>query len=107
MSKKSRTAKRLKARAAKRDAATNRREDAVLAPLDPPYGYRVEGEERVADEGEGDIIARIRELADKRLTAKEIAAKLTIEEKTCRGDAWDARRVTQILRRKVTKVKGR
>ncbi len=107
MSKSSRTRKRLKARQAKRDAATHPRTTTALDPLEPPYGYRDDAGQRVADEAEGEVIARIRELADKHLNTKEICAKLTLEETTCRGEAWDPRRVTQILRRKVTKIKGR
>ena len=47
-------------------------------------------------------MARIRELADKRLSIAAIAKKLTEEGHDCRGETWDARRVGQILRRKRT-----
>ncbi len=108
MAKPSRTRRALKAKHAKRDAAANRQASADReAPLSPPFGYREEDGQRVADEAEGETIGIIRELGEKHLSAQKIAEKLTRDEVDCRGEAWTAGRVTQILRRRVTKIKGR
>ncbi len=101
-SKKNQHDKARAARAAKRQAAKGAdAADASEAPLSPPYGYAEDKDgKRTTVDAELDIIKRIRELGDKRMALPAIAAQLTKEELDCRGEAWTAKRVGQILRRK-------
>lgn len=101
--------KSLAARAAKKAAAraSHGGADAVEAPLDPPYGYKREGEGDAAKlvpvDEELEVIAQIRELSEKRLSLKKIVDKLAADELDCRGTAWSVKRVTTILRRNFDK----
>lgn len=103
------TDKRRNKRATKREAVGVGRPAAPDdAPLSPPFGYTLagDGETLAPADDELEVVARIRELSKKRLKIKEIVAKLTEEELTCRGAAWDGRQVSRILRRRVDEVEG-
>lgn len=108
MAKASKTNKALAARKARREAAVARPADVDNGPpMSPPYGYSEADGVAVPDEAETEIIVKIREFGEKKMQAKVIAERLNKLGLQCRGNAWDVRDVTRILRRKVTKVKGR
>lgn len=66
---------------------------------EPPYGWRHEGGELVADSVEHLVIGRIRAWHSEGLTYSAIARRLNAGGTACRGDRWSARAVAAVLER--------
>jgi DNA invertase Pin-like site-specific DNA recombinase len=72
-----------------RDGRRVKRERGGYVGGRPPYGYRAEGGELVEDEGEQQVIRRIRDLADSGFSTRAIADVLNAEGETLKsGGRW-------------------
>ncbi len=88
------------ARAAKKAAAAARGDASPATPtMDPPFGLTgAEGDERVGVPEEIEVIERMRDLANRRITPADVAKQLNKEGLLARGHDWDARAVIRVLK---------
>jgi site-specific DNA recombinase len=72
------------------------------------YGYRREGRRLVVDVGEADVVRRVFELAERGLTAGQVARTLTEKALERRnGKPWTRRQVAALLARRPLYMEGR
>jgi DNA invertase Pin-like site-specific DNA recombinase len=64
-----------------------------------PLGFRFEGGRLVADQAEGAVLARIREMRARGLSLARVAEILNAEGVRCRGGRWHITTLARALRR--------